>query len=80
MVRNRIVAELLGCLGAVGMAALGGEGVGKPMLPKFDELQGRFAGILPPIKPMDNEAQMARFVLAGMGYGVEGKGADPIWN
>jgi len=44
---------------------------------KFDELQGRFTGILPPREPKDNEAQMARFVLAGMGYDVEGKGTSP---
>jgi len=49
-------------------------------LPKFDELQGRFAGILPPRELKDNEAQMAPFVLAGMGYGAEGEGTDPIWN
>jgi hypothetical protein len=55
-------------------------GFSNPMLPKFDELQGRFTGILPPREPNDNEAQMARFVLAGMGYGVEGKGTGPIWN
>ena len=55
-------------------------GFSNPMLPKFDELQGRFTGILPPREPKDNDAQMARFVLAGMGYGVEGKGSDPIWN
>ena len=53
---------------------------GKPMLPKFDELQGRFTGILPPREPKDNQAQMARFALAGMGYIIEGKGTDPIWN
>jgi len=46
-------------------------------LPKFDELQGRFAGILPPREPKDNEAHMARFVLVGMGYDVEGKGTSP---
>jgi hypothetical protein len=55
-------------------------GFSNPMLPKFDELQGRFTGILPRREPKDNEAQMARFVLAGMGYGVEGKGTNPIWN
>lgn len=55
-------------------------GFSNPMLPKFDELQGRFAGILPPREPKDNDAQMARFVLAGMGYIVEGKGSNPIWN
>ena len=55
-------------------------GFSNPMVPKFDELQGRFTGILPPREPKDNEAQMARFVLAGMGYGFEGKGTDPIWN
>jgi hypothetical protein len=46
-------------------------------LPKFDELQGRFAGILPPREPKDNDAQMARFVLAGIDYIVEGKGTSP---
>ena len=47
---------------------------------EFDELQGRFTGILPPREPKDNDAQMARVVLAGMGYIVEGKGTSPIWN
>jgi hypothetical protein len=55
-------------------------GFANPILPKFDELQGRFAEILPPREPKDNEAQLARFVLAGMGYAVEGKGSNPIWN
>jgi hypothetical protein len=58
----------------------GVSGFSKPMLPKYEELQGRFTGILPPREPKDNDAQMARFVLAGMGYIVEGKGTSPIWN
>jgi hypothetical protein len=42
--------------------------------------KGEGSGILPPREPKDNDAQMARFVLAGMGYGIEGKGTHPIWN
>jgi hypothetical protein len=48
--------------------------------PKFDEVRGRFAQILPPKEPTESEAQMARFVVAGMGYVVEGKGQNPTWN
>ena len=50
------------------------------MTPKFDEMQGRFARVLPPKEPTENQAQMARFVVAGLGYVVEGKGKNPIWN
>ena len=50
------------------------------MTPEFDEMQGRFARILPPKEPRDNQAQMARFVVAGLGYVVEGRGKNPIWN
>jgi len=51
---------------------------GFSILSESDGMQGRFAEILPPIKP--DEAQMALFVIAGMGYMVEGRGTDPIWN
>ena len=44
----------------------GFSGFSNPMLPKYEELQGRFTGILPPREPKDNQAQMARFALAGL--------------
>ena len=50
------------------------------LTPKFDEMQGRFARILPPKEPTENQAKMASFVVAGLGYVVEGKGKNPIWN
>ena len=50
------------------------------MTPKFDEMQGRLARILPSKEPTETQAQMARFVVAGLGYVVEGKGKNPIWN
>jgi hypothetical protein len=55
-------------------------GLEEKMTPEFDEMQGRFARILPPKEPTENQAQMARFVVAGLGYVVEGKGQNPIWN
>jgi hypothetical protein len=53
---------------------------GFSILSESDGMQGRFAEILPPIKPDETQAQMARFAIAGMGYLVEGRGPDPIWN
>jgi hypothetical protein len=54
--------------------------VGFTTLSESDGMQGRFAEILPPKKPDETQAQMAKFALAGMGYVIEGKGTDPIWN
>jgi hypothetical protein len=28
----------------------------------------------------ESEAQMAKFIVAGMGYVVQGKGQNPVWN
>lgn len=53
---------------------------GFSILSESDGMQGLFAEILPPIKPDQKHAQMARFAIAGMGYVVEGRGTDPIWN
>jgi hypothetical protein len=47
---------------------------------KFEMMQRRFAHILPPKEPTENQAKMASFVVAGLGYVVEGKGKNPIWN
>ncbi len=43
-------------------------------------MQGRFAEILPPKMPNEAQIKMARFAISGMGYVVEGRGNDPIWN
>ncbi len=57
-----------------------GDFEGFTTLSESDGMQGRFAEILPPKKPDETQAQMAKFALASMGYVIEGKGTDPIWN
>ena len=55
-------------------------GFGTSLVPQFEELEGRFAQMMPPKEPGDKDAQMARMLLTAMGVIVEGKGADPMWN
>ena len=48
--------------------------------PEFNEMEGRFAQMMPPKKPSDKDAQMAKMRLTAMGIIVERKGQNPMWN
>jgi hypothetical protein len=55
-------------------------GFGTSLLPEFDELQGRFAGLMPPKIPSKSDSLMARTLLQAMGVDLVGGGHDPSWN
>jgi len=55
-------------------------GFGTSLLPPIDEVQGRFAGLMPPKEPTDEMAMVARNLLRSMGIAVEKAGFDPRWN
>ena len=55
-------------------------GFGTSLLPPIDEVQGRFAGLMPPKEPTDEMATAARNLLQAMGIAVEKAGFDPRWN
>ena len=55
-------------------------GFGTSLLPQFDQLEGRFAQIIPPKVPNDSDALMARTLLIAMGVNVTNHGANPMWN
>ncbi len=55
-------------------------GFGTSLLPQIQEVQGRFAGLLPPKEPTDEMALAARNLLQAMGIAVENAGFDPRWN
>ena len=55
-------------------------GFGTSLLPKIDEVQGRFAGMLPPKEPSDEMALAAKNLLKSMGIALENVGFDPRWN
>jgi hypothetical protein len=55
-------------------------GFGTSLLPPIDEVQGRFAGLMPPKEPTNEMAMAARNLLQAMGIAVEKAGFDPRWN
>ena len=55
-------------------------GFGTSLLPQFDQLEGRFAQMMPPKVPNDNDALMARTLLTAMGVNMTNHGANPMWN
>lgn len=55
-------------------------GFGTSLLPQIQEVEGRFAGLLPPKDPTDEMALAARNLLQAMGIAVENAGPDPRWN
>jgi hypothetical protein len=55
-------------------------GFGTSLLPPNNEVQGRFAGLMPPKEPTDEMAMVARNLLRSMGIAVEKAGFDPRWN
>jgi hypothetical protein len=55
-------------------------GFGTSLLPQIDEVQGRFAGLLPPKEPSDEMALAAKNLLKSMGIALENVGFDPRWN
>jgi hypothetical protein len=50
------------------------------LLPQIQELEGRFAGLLPPKEPTEEMALAARNLLQAMGVTIEQVGPDPRWN
>jgi len=55
-------------------------GFGTSLLPQFDQMEGRFARMMPGKKPTENEAQMARTLLKTMGMAVQTPGNNTLWN
>ena len=55
-------------------------GFGTSLLPEIAEVQGRFAGLMPPSEPTDEVSMAARNLLQAMGIAVEKAGFDPRWN
>lgn len=55
-------------------------GFGTSLLPQIQDVEGRFAGLLPPKDPTDEMALAARNLLQAMGIAVENAGPDPRWN
>ncbi len=55
-------------------------GFGTSLLPQFDDMQGRFAQMMPPKVPGENEVFMARSLLTAMGVKVTSAGFNPMWN
>lgn len=55
-------------------------GFGTSVVPQFDRLEGRFAQMMPPKEPSQNEALMARSLLTAMGIAVTNAGFNPMWN
>lgn len=55
-------------------------GFGTSLVPQFEELEGRFAQMMPPKEPSDKDAQMAQMLLTAMGVIVVNKGQNPMWN
>ncbi len=55
-------------------------GFGTSLLPQIQEIEGRFAGLLPPSEPTEEMAMAARNLLQAMGVAIERAGPDPKWN
>ena len=55
-------------------------GFGTSLLSQIKEVEGRFAGLLPPKEPSEEMAASARNLLQTMGTSIEKTGFDPRWN
>ena len=55
-------------------------GFGTSLLPQIQEVQGRYAGLMPPSEPSDEMAFAAKNLLQAMGVSLEKVGFDPEWN
>jgi hypothetical protein len=55
-------------------------GFGTSLVPQFNQMEGRFAQMLPPKVPTRQNAVMARTLLAAMGVKVANHGHTPGWN
>jgi len=55
-------------------------GFGTSLLPQIQEVQGRYAGLMPPSEPSDEMALAAKNLLQAMGVSLEKVGFDPKWN
>lgn len=55
-------------------------GFGTSLLPQIQDVEGRFAGLLPPKEPTDEMAMAARNLLQSLGVAIEQVGPDPRWN
>lgn len=55
-------------------------GFGTRLVPDFDDTQGRFAQLIPPNVPSENDSAMARSLLKVMGVALADRGQNPIWN
>jgi hypothetical protein len=50
------------------------------LLPQIQDVEGRFACLLPPREPTDEMALAAKNLLEAMGISVESAGFDPRWS
>jgi len=55
-------------------------GFGTSLVPQFDQIEGRFARMMPPKEPSNKDARLARMALKAMGVAVETLGTNPMWN
>lgn len=55
-------------------------GFGTSLLPDISQVEGRFAQIMPPKEPTNENAATARALLQAMGIALERHGPDPRWN
>lgn len=55
-------------------------GFGGDEMPKFDQMEGRFVGILPTKALSEENRKMARQLLRMMGVAPENHGFNPMWN
>jgi hypothetical protein len=55
-------------------------GFGTDNIPQFDEMQGRFAGMMPPTPPTKQDRRTARQLLLMMGVAPDNLGFNPSWN
>jgi hypothetical protein len=55
-------------------------GFGTSLLPQAQQVEGRYAGLMPPKEPTEEMALAARSLLQAMGVSLEKVGFDPKWN
>ncbi len=55
-------------------------GFGTSLLPQSDKIEGRFAQMMPPNEPSEENAKTARQLLQTMGVVMDEQGGNPLWN
>lgn len=55
-------------------------GFGESLLPRFEQMEGRFAQMMPPKVPTEADVLAARMRLTAMGVEVANQGHNPMWN